>query len=68
MISITELVAELRQRSKQLSKMDENGNHGIMTTLRFEEIDLIGQACLKLLEMEQEIIELKRLLDVEFIK
>lgn len=49
------LIEKLREHSAHLSKMDDDNDHGIMTTIRFEEIDLVGQACIKLIELEREL-------------
>ena len=53
------LIEKLREHSAHLSKMDEDHDHGIMTTIRFEEIDLVGQACIKLIAQKEQIIALE---------
>ena len=42
------LISELRRYSSSLSEMDKNEDNGIMTTIRFETIDVVGRACIEL--------------------
>lgn len=54
------LIDELKEYSKDLEKIDRHlsgsfMDHGIMTTIRMETIDVVGRACISLAKLEREL-------------
>lgn len=54
------LIAELQTYSRDLADIDRHEWHGIMTSVRFETIDVVGRACTQLDRLQRELATARR--------